>query len=121
MIALLLPLSGLGSVEMGISSKLYEYQAAGKPIICCSSGQPGRYVSETESGIVVKPGDYEALAKAILYLRENRDVAEKFGSSGSQYVENNLSIEKIGLKMMTVFNQVLRNSSRIRKAEQQAA
>lgn len=36
--ALLLPLSGLESVEMGISSKLYEYQAAGKPIICCSRG-----------------------------------------------------------------------------------
>jgi len=108
---LLLPLSGLGSIEMGLSSKLYEYQAAGKPIICCSSGQPGRYVSETKCGIVVKPGDYEALAKAVLYLRENRDVAEKLGASGRRYVENNLSIEKIGLKMMTVFNKVLRNPS----------
>jgi len=34
---LLLPLRGLGSIEMGLSSKLFEYQAAGKPIICCSS------------------------------------------------------------------------------------
>ena len=101
--ALLLPLNGVGSIEMGMSSKLYEYQAAGKPIICCSSGQPGRYVSETESGIVVKPGDYEALAKAILYLRENHDVAENLGASGRQYVESNLSIEKIGLKMNKLF------------------
>ena len=30
----------------------------------------------------------------------------------------NLSIEKVGLEMMTVFNRVLRNSSRIREAEQ---
>jgi len=104
MIALLLPLSGLGSVEMGISSKLYEYQAYGKPIVCCSSGQPGRYVSETESGIVVKPGDYEVLAKATLYLTDNQDVAEKLGASGRRYVENSLSIEKIGSKMMNVFN-----------------
>jgi len=89
------------------STRLYEYQAAGKPIICCSSGQPGRYVSETESGVVVKPGDYEALAKAILYLRENRDVAEKLGSSGRRYVERNLSMEKIGLRMMRVFQQVI--------------
>ena len=63
--ALLLPLNGVGSIEMGISSKLYEYQAAGKPILCCSSGEPGRYISETESGVVVEPGDYEALAKTI--------------------------------------------------------
>jgi len=101
--ALLLPLNGVGSIEMGISSKLYEYQATGKPIICCSSGQPGRYVSETKSGIVVKPGGYEALAKAILYLRENQDVAEKLGASGRRYVENNLSVEKIGLKMKKLF------------------
>ncbi len=101
--ALLLPLSGVGSVEMGISSKLYEYQAAGKPILCCSSGQPGRYVSETKSGIVVKPGDYETLVKSILYLRENQSVAEKLGASGRRYVENNLSIKKIGLKMKKLF------------------
>ena len=101
--ALLLPLSGVGSIEMGISSKLYEYQAAGKSILCCSSGQPGRYVSETKSGIVVKPRDYEALAKSILYLRENPGVAKKLGASGRRYVENNLTIEKIGLKMECVF------------------
>jgi len=115
--ALLLPLSGLSSVEMGLSSKLYEYQAAGKPIICCSSGQPGRYVSETESGVVVKPGDYEALAKAVIYLRENHDAAEKWAERGRRYVENNLSIEKIGLKMKSVFNHVIRRTSRIHRAE----
>ena len=101
--ALLLPLSGVGSIEMGISSKLYEYQAAGKPILCCSSGQPRRYILETKSGIVVKPGDYEALAKSILYLKENPGVARRLGASGRRYVENNLTIEKIGLKMEHAF------------------
>lgn len=115
--ALLLPLSGLGSIEMGISSKLYEYQAAGKPIICCSSGMPGRYVSETRSGVLVEPGDYEGLAKSILYLRDHPGVSEEFGENGRRYVESNLSIEKIGLEMMSVFNQILKNPSRIRKRE----
>jgi glycosyltransferase involved in cell wall biosynthesis len=105
---LLLPLSGLGSIEMGLSSKLYEYQAAEKPIICCSSGQPGRYVSETNSGIVVKPSDYEDLAKGILYLKKNPDVANRLGKSGRQYVENNLSTEKIGGRMYEVLASVNR-------------
>jgi len=104
---LIQPLGDYGKPHMGVSTKLYEYQAAGKPIICCSCGQPGRYVSETESGVVVKPGDYEDLAKAVLSLRENRDVAKKLGKSGRQYVENNLSIEKIGSKMATIFKRVL--------------
>jgi glycosyltransferase involved in cell wall biosynthesis len=105
--ALLLPLSGVGSIEMGISSKLYEYQAAGKPILCCSSGQPGRYVSKTMSGIVVKPKDFEALAKAILYLRNNPFVSEKLGEAGRRYVERNLSVENIGLKMKTIFERIV--------------
>jgi len=104
--ALLLPLRGVGSIEMGISSKLYEYQAVGKPILCCSSGQPGRYVSDTKSGLVVKPGDCEALARSIVYLRENQGVAEKLGASGRRYVENNLSIEKIGMKMRRVLEKI---------------
>jgi len=101
--ALLLPLSGMENVEKGISSKLYEYQASGKPIISCSSGMPAKYVEETRSGVVVKPGDYEALAKAILYLKENKDVAKSLGENGRRYVENNMSIEKIGSKMKKLF------------------
>lgn len=104
---LVLPLRDFGTPYLGISSKLYEYQAVGKPIICCGEGQPAEYVKETESGVVVKPRDYKALARAVLYLREDKDVAWKLGVSGARYVENNLSIEKTGSKMMTIFEKVL--------------
>jgi len=101
--ALILPLRDFGKPYLGISSKLYEYQAAGKPIICCAEGQPAKYIKKISSGIIVKPGDYEALAKAVLYLRENQDVAEKWAQRGRRYVEGSLSIEKIGSKMKKVF------------------
>ena len=45
----------------------------------------------------------KSLAKAILYLRKNRGVAEKLGESMRQYVEDNLPIEKIGLKNESSF------------------
>jgi glycosyltransferase involved in cell wall biosynthesis len=106
--ALLLPLRDFGRPYLGISSKLYEYQAVSKPIICCVEGQPAEYVEETCSGIVVKPGDYEALARAVLYLKNNPDLARELGNSGRRYVESNLSIEKIGKEIMAVFTRVLR-------------
>jgi glycosyltransferase involved in cell wall biosynthesis len=105
---LLLPLKDFGRPYLGISSKLYEYQAVGKPIVCCADGQPAEYVRETRSGVVVKPGDYEALAKAILYLKNNPNLARELGDSGRHYVKNNLSIEKIGEKIMVIFNKVLK-------------
>jgi len=107
--ALILPLRNFGRPYLGISSKLYEYQAVGKPVICCAKGQPAEYVEETRSGVVVKPGDYEALAKAILYLKNNSDLAKEFGQSGRRYIEDNLSIEKVGKEMMVVFKKVLRH------------
>ncbi len=115
--ALLLPLTGKGSIEMGISSKLYEYQAAGKAILCCSSGQPARYVSETRSGMVFEPGDFEGLAKGILDLYHSREAAKCLGAAGRRFVEGNLSLDKIGSRMMKVFQQVAANACRIRREE----
>jgi glycosyltransferase involved in cell wall biosynthesis len=109
--ALILPLRDFGKLHMGVSTKLYEYQAVGKPIICCSSGQPARYVSETKSGIVIKLGDYEALANAIVYLSRNPSIGKKMGKSGRQYVEENLSIEKIGSKMKEIFETITQKRS----------
>jgi len=109
---LILPLRDFGRPYLGISSKLYEYQAVGKPIICVAKGQPAEYIKETNSGIVVAPGDYKSLAEAILYLKENRDIAEKLGKNGRKYIENNMSISKIGLRMREIFESILIRSRR---------
>ncbi len=104
--ALILPLKDFGRPYLGISSKLYEYQAVGKPIICCAEGQPAEYVKETGSGLIVKPSDYKALANAIIYLKENPEAAKRMGASGRIYVERDLSIERIGQEMVNVLQQV---------------
>ena len=102
---LILPLAAFcksGTPYRGMSSKLYEYQAVGKPIISCSKGVPSNYVEETQSGIVVNPGDFTALAKMILKLRQNPDLACAMGENGRKSAENGASIEAIGLTMKTI-------------------
>lgn len=94
--ALLLPLSGLEYVEKGISSKLYEYQAAGRPIVCCSSGTPGNYVRQSGSGLVVQPGDFASLAAAVLRLFKDEALASKLGRSGRDFVLSRYSVEEVG-------------------------
>ena len=70
-------------------------------------------MKETRSGIVVKPGDHEALAKAVLYLKENPELAEELGVSGRRYVEDKLSIEKIGLRVIKIFQQAVSKSFKV--------
>jgi glycosyltransferase involved in cell wall biosynthesis len=60
-------------------------------------------VKKTRSGVVVKPGDYEVLAKVVLYLKDNHDLARKFGDSGRHYVVENLSIKSIGQRALFSF------------------
>jgi colanic acid biosynthesis glycosyl transferase WcaI len=103
--ALILPLKDYGYPYLGIPSKLYEYQAVGKPIICCAAGQPKWFILNTNSGIVVRPGDNEGLAKAIVKLKENPTLAQTLGKNGRKYVESEASIQIIGLKMKSVFEE----------------
>ncbi|HUK84844.1 MAG TPA: glycosyltransferase family 4 protein [Candidatus Acidoferrum sp.] len=98
----LVPFYKSGTPYRGMSSKLYEYQAVGKPIISCSKGIPSEYVMETNSGIAINPDDHEALAKAVLELKQNPKIAELMGENGRKYVENEVSIEAIGLKIKEI-------------------
>ena len=90
----------------GISSKLYEYQVVSKPIICCAEGQPAEHIKTTNSGIVVKPGDYKALAEAIIWLKKNPKLAWEMAENGRKYVEKEMRIEVIGSKMKEIFESI---------------
>lgn len=96
------PKKGRYASEMGLPTKILEYQACEKPIICVSNGESAKYIISTKSGLVVKPGDYHSLVKSILYLRDNPNIANKLGNSGRKYIMNNLSIENIGKKFIKV-------------------
>lgn len=100
---LILPLANFKTPYRGMSSKLYEYQAVGKPIICCSNGIPSGYVEKTKSGLVISPGNYKALAQAVINLKSNPDVAAKMGKNGRQFVEYEVSITAIGLILKNIF------------------
>lgn len=104
---LLLPLKDFGVPYLGISSKLYEYQALGKPIICCSHGSSADLVRDTGSGLIVAPGDHEGLAEAVRFLHDNPLEAERMGRSGREYVERHVGVERIGVEMKQVLEQVI--------------
>ena len=100
----LLPMKKIKAADDGLPTKIFEYQAVGKPIICSSNGMPGKYVNQTQSGIVVETGDHKALAEAIAYLYKNPEIAMKYGENGKRYVKQNLSLEKIGQQIIKILN-----------------
>jgi len=95
----LLPMKDIKAADEGLPTKIFEYQALGKPIICCSRGESAKYVKETDSGLIINPEDAKALADAILYLYNDSELSMKLGANGKKYVNKHLTIEKIGERM----------------------
>jgi glycosyltransferase involved in cell wall biosynthesis len=104
--ALLLPLRDFGRPYLGISSKLYEYQAAGKPILCAARGAPALHVIKTRSGLVSEPGNSISLAENIISLIRDALKAEEMGANGRKFIEKEANIVKIGFELLTIFDAI---------------
>lgn len=104
---LLLPIRKFGKAYTGISSKLYEYQAVGVPSLCCADGPIMDYIHETNSGLVVPPGNASELASAIVFLYENPRVREDMGMRGREQVMANLTLKAIGSQLKGLLEDCL--------------
>lgn len=71
--------------------KIFSAMASGKPVIYSGAGEGARLIESAKAGLVVPPGDPEALAEAVRNLVSNPSLAEELGRNGRRYVEENLS------------------------------
>ena len=59
--------------------KLFEYLGAGKAIVASRIGQLAEVLTHRETGLLVEPGDVEALAEAIVELLRDAPLRERLG------------------------------------------
>ncbi len=62
--------------------KLFEFMAAGLPVICSDYRLWKEIVEGNNCGICVDPNDIEGIVKAICYILNNPDEAKKMGNNG---------------------------------------
>lgn len=76
-----------GVAEMSLPSKLTSYCAAGRPIVAAtgSGGGTATVVAESGAGIVVPPGDPEAVNDAVLALAADPQRAAALAARGLEY------------------------------------
>ena len=76
----------LPSLNEGMGKVLVEGMALGKPIVASSVGGIINLVKNGENGILVPPGDSDALGEAILQLLKDKNLSEKLGKNGKAMV-----------------------------------
>ncbi len=70
-------------------SKVWEYMAAGKPVIYGGEGEGAEVVQISRAGLVVSPDDVDALVCAIRYLQDNPQESLQMGENGRGYILRN--------------------------------
>jgi len=82
-IAILMPLD---VYKTTYPNKVFDYMAAGRPVVLAIDGVIRRVIEEAGAGVYVPPGDAAALAAAIRSLGANRTSGRAMGRSGRAFV-----------------------------------
>jgi lipopolysaccharide/colanic/teichoic acid biosynthesis glycosyltransferase/glycosyltransferase involved in cell wall biosynthesis len=67
-------------------NKVFDYMAAGRPVVLAIDGCIRRVVEAAGGGVFVPPGDDRALAEAVLALRDDRGLTAEMGRRARAYV-----------------------------------
>jgi len=82
---------------ISVPSKVLGYMAAARPVLVAAAqhSETARFVLESGAGIVVPPGDPQAIADAILAAIDKPGEMVEMGKRGRRFLEENLSREHI--------------------------
>ena len=67
-------------------NKVFDYMAAGRPIILAINGVIRDVVKKAGCGIFVTPGNAQDMSYAILYYYKNQSIAKKMGRAGRKFI-----------------------------------
>jgi glycosyltransferase involved in cell wall biosynthesis len=84
----------LSSLWEGCPNVLLEASAIGLPSIATRVGGTSAIIEDGKSGMLVPKGDAQALAKAIIYMIDHRDMLGSFGAEARRMIENMLTEEE---------------------------
>lgn len=68
-------------------NKVFDYMAAGKPVLLAIDGVIREVVEKAHAGIFVEPGNSQSLADGVTWVKENPEKAVVLGNNGEEYVK----------------------------------
>lgn len=94
--ALVITLLDVPLFRYGVSpNKLFDYMAAGRPVLCAVAGDMAELVETADAGMAVSPEDPQALVDAITRLRADAEQAARWGAHGHRFIRDHYDREKL--------------------------
>lgn len=74
-------------------TKLFEFMACGRPVVCSGRGATRDLINKSGGALLIDPGDARSFAYAILKLRESESLRQTLGEKGRSYILKHHSLE----------------------------
>lgn len=97
----------LPSVYEGLSIAMLEAMVMGQPIVVTKVGDAPRFIVDGQNGKLVEPGNYMQLAKAIVEIFDDTNLAEKIASGAKLTALTDFSWKEIARKTLKLYEEVL--------------
>ena len=91
-----------------IPFRMLEFMACARPVLLSAAGESARILKDANAGLVIPQGNPEALANAILHLRQNPAQRHQAGQNGSRYITQNFSRQQMAQTYLEVLKQAIK-------------
>jgi glycosyltransferase involved in cell wall biosynthesis len=102
----LVPLRDVELFNTFIPSKMFEYFAAGKPVVAALRGEAAD-ILRAAGAIVVEPEDSGAISAAVEFLAQHPDTRRQMGSQARRYVEAHYDRRVLAARYRDILEGVL--------------
>lgn len=86
------------------------------PVVVTNIPGPSEIVVNQHTGIIVEPGNVEEIAKAIVYLLRNMEIARNMGIAGREYVEKMYDIKNTVKNIQNIYEKLLLGRRKIQNS-----
>lgn len=98
----------LPSYAEGLPMCVLEAMAAGLPVISTHVGGTPEAISSEIEGLLIEPGDVDALENSIVRLLQDPDQRSKFAESARSKVQNEFSVDKTISSLESLYDHIRR-------------
>ena len=103
----------LPSLSEGLPLVIPEAMACALPVVSTAVGGIPAVVSDGETGLLVPPGDEEALRRALALLHVDRERARAMGQAGRARALAAYSVERMNREYLALYERALADSGRM--------
>ena len=88
-------------------NKVFDYMAAGRPVVLAIDGVVRKVVDAAKCGVFVEPGNVDALVTAIVELADDPARSQEMGLAGRAYIEENFDRATLAEELTGILEEMV--------------